>query len=63
MIIERVQGEEGFLDGLDLSLSKGWNVLIGLKKGSRQTHPQPLVLSSRCQALYHNDHPDAIIED
>jgi hypothetical protein len=29
MIIERVQGEEGFLDGLDLSLSKGWNVLIG----------------------------------
>ncbi len=29
MIVERIQVEEGFLDGLDLSFSSGLNVLIG----------------------------------
>ena len=36
MIIERVQVEEGFLDGLDLRFTKGLNVLIG-PRGSGKT--------------------------
>lgn len=36
MIIERIQVEEGFLDGLDLSFSQGLNVLIG-PRGSGKT--------------------------
>ena len=36
MIIERVQVEEGFLDGLDLTFSRGLNVLIG-PRGSGKT--------------------------
>ena len=31
MYIERVQVEEGFLDGLDLELSAGLNVVIGAR--------------------------------
>ena len=36
MLIERVQVEEGFLDGLDVLLSQGLNIMIG-ERGTGKT--------------------------